>query len=651
MKLILPRNLANGLVLGFAASLAVAVVAWAGFTGPDRTTTRTVRDPDEDQWYCEKSGQATCWFAKGVNPCPSAGGSHPSITAQNSVCGWTADSCGCNEGFREETTTFPPATVGGSEQCGTPGNNGWCRGGASLALSANEPVSGEVITLIEGSPGGVLCDPANASSVSCSWSGGGQGSFTVEFWAVSSFGDTSDKSTADWKLDSQPPSINLSVPGGSGWNKGGSYSVTVSGADATSGVATAEVSVNGGGWSSSAQVSGDGIHSISARVTDRAGNQSTASGEIKIDGSAPSVEADLSGTLGQGGWYISPVTISVSAADALSGVAAVSVSVDGGAWRAGPLVISSDGSHSIRVRAADHAGNEATASGPTIRVDTHPPQSVFLDPPNESAPWVTGVVELFGTSIDFASGLHSVEISFDQGGSWQPLKLRGMEWSTNWDTSDLPTGDYPVLARARDLAGHLESTARVTLRIDRTAPIVDIPDVWMAGDQAPVTVRDEHIGLAGAELQIGDGIVQTAFEPDQIPAVIDWDGSMPDGSQVPAGEYAVQVTAWDRAGNRGADVGVVIVASPAVQPDQPPVAGIRSGAEASLVSASVDQAPVAEVRVLPVADLSFDVWLWPALAWLGLVGTIGFAKILDPRPGALHGLRRDLRQIRKMVED
>lgn len=653
MKIILPRNIANGLVLGIASSLLIAVVAWAGFTGPDRTTTKTVREPDEDQWFCNRSGSPTCWFAKGVNPCPSAGGSHPSKTAQQNVCGWIADSCGCNEGFSEQTTTLPPATVSGSEVCGTPGNNGWCRAGPALSLSANEPVAGQVIKSIEGNPGGVLCDPADSSSISCSWSGGGQGSFTVEFWAVSSLGDTSEKSFADWKLDSIAPTINLSVPGGSGWNRGGSYAVSISGADSTSGVAAAEISVDGGAWSSSAQVSGDGIHSISGRVIDGAGNQSTQSGEIKIDGTPPNVEAELAGTLGQGGWYVSGVTISASASDALSGVARVQVSLNGGAWRDAPLVVSADGTHSLRVRASDHAGNEATASGPTIKVDAHPPQSVFIDPPNGSVTWVSGLVELYGTSVDFASGLQGVEISFDNGSSWEAIELRGMEWSASWDTTGLPGGDYPVLARARDQAGHLESTARVTLRIDSTAPLVDIPDSWLVSEAAPVTVREDQIGLAGARFEVADGILVDEFDPDSIPPVIQWDGVMPDGSLAAPGRYLVRVTAWDLAGNQGQDVGYVIVPQTGQPADDPPdrLVGVQSEANTSgSGEASAGTQPTV-MQATIFAPLTFDVWLWPALAWLGLMGTIGFAKLLDPRPAALRGLRKDLAHIRKVLEE
>lgn len=635
-------------MLGVTASLLIAVVAWAGFTGPNRTTTKTVRDKDQDQWFCKKGG-VTCWFKPAGEGGQDCDGSQPSVAQQGSCA--PADTCGCNEGYSEQTVSLPPATVGGSEACDTPGDNGWCRGGASIELSASEPVSGEVIESIEGNPGGVLCDPPDGSSVSCSWSGGGQGSFTVEFWAVSSLGDTSDKDSASWKLDSEAPGISLQVPGGSGWNRGGSYTVSVSGSDATSGVAAEQVSVDGGSWQGSATVSGDGVHEIAGRVIDKAGNQSTASGEIKIDGTPPKVDAELSGTLGSGGWYVTAVTVTASASDALSGVDGVQVSLDGGGWQQAPVVVSADGTHTLSVRATDGAGNQATASGPTIKIDAHPPESVFIEPPNDSETWVSGVVDLKGTSIDFASGLQAVEISYDNGDSWEPLDLQGMDWAASWDTSGLPSGDYPVLARARDQAGHLESTARVVLRIDNTGPVVDIPDSWTLGETAPLTIHDDGIGLSGAEMDLGEGIVETEYQPSQIPERIEWSGMMSDGTPAAPGRYLVQVTAWDLAGNQGSDTGYVIVPEADQPPDEPPQTVVEVGTNPQPTGGEAAANQPSSDQVVLVAPLTFRVWLWPALAWLGLVGTIGFAKVLDPRPGAIQGLRQDLAQIRKALEE
>jgi hypothetical protein len=647
-------------VLGFVFSLAIAAVAWAGFTGPNRTTTITVPDPDEDYWYCTKSGVPwTCEFKKHGEGGQSCDGSPPSTGSQLSACGWIADNCGCNEGYTEKTVSLPEATVNGSASCDVSGKNGWCRGGAAIDFSASEPVSGEVIEVIEGNPGGVLCDPPDGPGISCSWTGGGEGSISIDFWAVSSYGDTSDMSTASWKLDSGPPTIALAVSGGSsgggGWYRGGPIDISVSGADSLSGLASALVSVDGGSWSGSAQLSSDGVHNVSAQVTDLAGNEATDSTVIKIDGSPPNVSAEISGAIGNGGWYIGPVSIGASASDGLSGIDEVEVSIDGGSWRAAPVTISADGTHSLRVRARDVAGNEATDNAPSIKIDAHPPDSVFIDPPNGSETWVFGFVEMLGTSVDFASGLLGVEISFDGGESWEPLELRGLDWSASWDTTGLANGRYPVLARARDIAGHLESTAQITLLVDNLPPIVDIPDSWPVLEAGELTVEEADIGLAGVSIEILDDqspISERDYAPDEVPDSIVWDGVMPDGTHAVPGSYAVVVTAWDLAGNTGSDRGFVIV--PLSDTDDQEASERSSEQQAAPIVELANPSAGVESQSISVSEpgaYSPGIWLWPALGWIGLVGAVAFAKITDPRPRALSGLRNDMNLIRRLKEE
>ncbi len=638
--------------------MTAVAVAWAGFTGPNRNTTKTVRDPDGDQWFCKKSGYPTCWFATG-NPCPDEGGSHPSTAAQMSVCGWPspADSCGCKEANKTQTVSLLPALVGGSEYCASPGANGWCRDGASLELNASEPVSGYVIESIEGNPGGVLCDPADSSSVGCSYGVGGEGNFTIEFWALSSYGDTSEKSSAGFKVDGSPPSINLSVsggsPGGGGWYRGGTLDVSVSGADAISGVSTEEVSVDGGGWTNPAQVGGDGIHSISGRVIDYAGNQTTNSLEIRIDGTPPSLSPELSGTKGRDGWYISPVTVFATASDNLSGVAKVEVSDGSGGWQTGPFTISTDGTHRPKYRAEDVAGNETTEDGPTIKIDAHAPVSAFVNPPEGSETWVSGIIPLIGQSSDLTSGLRTIEISFDQGQSWNPLERTGGDWRSSWDSSEMPNGTYIVISRASDVAGNLESTARVTLRVDNLPPMVDIPESWPVGQPGTLVVEEGGIGLDGVEIIISDGEVvleNQKYPASEVPQAVTWDGRLLDGTLAAPGEYGVKVFAWDLVGNKGSDTGRIIVpeAEPVAAPAQAEPAKPASSLSASTgvdleVMGAEPEAVALEIQAQP--------WIWPAIAWIGLLSAVGFAKIADPRAKALQSLHDDLAQIRNLLNE
>ncbi len=44
-------------------------------------------------------------------------------------------------------------------------------------------------------------------------------------------------------------------------------------------------------------------------------------------------------------------------------------------------------------------------------------------------------------------------------------------------------------------------------------------------------------------------------------------------------------------------------------------------------------------------------WIWPAIAWIGLLSAVGIAKVSDPRAGAIRSLRDDISMIRNMLEE
>jgi len=199
------------------------------------------------------------------------------------------------------TTTLPPATVSGTFTCATPGPNGWCLGGGALNLSANEPVAGYVITLIENDTG-TLCDPPDAASVSCTWDQGADGNYVIEFWAHSSRGDTSAKGSAIWRQDTTGPVSQFTEPlEGSTTPASGVVSLSGTSVDTASGAAGAEIWVEGAGaWQPLEVVGGawsttwdtttvtDGTYFVQVRAIDLVGNLGeTAQVFLTVDNEAP----------------------------------------------------------------------------------------------------------------------------------------------------------------------------------------------------------------------------------------------------------------------------------------------------------------------------------------------------------------------------
>lgn len=416
-------------------TLAVFRIAWADYTGPNRTTTRTVRDPINDYWICRKAGYTDCKLHHDDNPCPDVGGSHPSVGQQQYWCGWIADSCECKPAYKTETTTHPPATISGSFSCASMGSDGWCVGGGALNLSANEPLSGYVITNIEGDPG-ILCDPDDAASVSCSWGGGGDGNYSINFWAHSSFGDTSNKSSAAWKQDTAGPVSRFSNPSeGSTVTTEGVIKMSGTSTDANSGLHSAQISLNGGknwdslslsggNWSYSwdTRKAGNGTYTVFVRAKDNAGNMGpNAKITITVDIKPPSVDIPDS-------WFQRDV-IAIHVKEGSLSLKKVALTIFGGGlgnrvyeWNPGEVptqfgwdgyfgdVQAPPGEYEVKLEAQDGYGNKASDTG--LVVVPEPPTETPTSTPTETptfTPTMTSTATPTLTAVPTVTSTHTPE--------------------------------------------------------------------------------------------------------------------------------------------------------------------------------------------------------------------------------------------------
>ena len=138
--------------------------------------------------------------------------------------------------------------------------------------------------------------------------------------------------------------------------------VRIDATDDSFGRVTIETSLDGGaswdeveGVRSHTVSLGAGVHELSVRATDQAGNTSAVETiTVKVDTTAPALTATADAETR---------TVTVTASDSGSGLDAVEVRVDGGAWATytAPLILDED-AHEVAVRARDLAGNSAEAS-------------------------------------------------------------------------------------------------------------------------------------------------------------------------------------------------------------------------------------------------------------------------------------------------
>jgi hypothetical protein len=120
---------------------------------------------------------------------------------------------------------------------------------------------------------------------------------------------------------------------------------------------------------------GDGTKTVFIKYSDAAGNwSSTYSHSILLDTIAPATTADCNNTTCTA-WYPTPLSVTLAATDAGSGVASTHYTLDGGASTlyAGAITVSGDANHTITYWSLDAAGNLETTRTLHVGVDSTPP--------------------------------------------------------------------------------------------------------------------------------------------------------------------------------------------------------------------------------------------------------------------------------------
>ncbi|WP_176706141.1 OmpL47-type beta-barrel domain-containing protein [Paenibacillus hemerocallicola] len=204
--------------------------------------------------------------------------------------------------------------------------------------------------------------------------------------------DLSALEISDIELDFDPDQINYEATVGSQV-----YTLTVIPTldDGTASIVVkrngAEMSGNGGSYPISLTPMAGEPDQIEIVVTSEIGWQKTYTVYVNRDDEAPTTEVLLSPAVpdGMNGWYVNPVTLSLSAGDNKPGVVQSVYSLDHGAtWQVytHPLTFSQSGSYAVDYRSTDHAGNVEAANTVSFRIDRTPPTAtVAYSYPNDGS--------------------------------------------------------------------------------------------------------------------------------------------------------------------------------------------------------------------------------------------------------------------------
>ncbi|MFI0543744.1 OmpL47-type beta-barrel domain-containing protein [Streptomyces sp. WSLK1-3] len=258
----------------------------------------------------------------------------------------------------------------------------------------------------------------------------------------------------------------------------GSASVAVTATDEAggSGVERIEYAVGDtGAWqpyTAPVVVDQAGDHRVRYRAVDKAGNVSaeksvafTVVPPPSDDTAPPETSATVGGQQNPDGTYVDMATVTVSASDTGSGVDTIEYAVNDGSWQpyTMPVMVHQVGSHTVRYRATDKAGNVAAEK--SVRF------TVVAAAPQDTTPPVTGVT-VDGTRNSDGAYVGNARVTVgatDEGGSG----VAGIEYSIDagpYLAYTAPVvvdraGTHTLAYRATDKAGNTSAARTVTFTV------------------------------------------------------------------------------------------------------------------------------------------------------------------------------------------
>jgi hypothetical protein len=322
---------------------------------------------------------------------------------------WTVTDTSGNQATATQTVTVvdrtPPTTTASAG--GPAGANGWYTGNVRVTLSAADVPACSAVAQTFYRVDGTGANPYAVYSGPFTVTGDGQ--HTVSFYSTDTAGNSETPKSVAVNIDATPPSLTFGAPypapNAAGWNNT-SVSIPFTASDATSGVASTNPA-------SPLVLSTEGAFVTGpVTATDVAGNTAgLTSPGVKIDKTPPTTTASLSGQAGANGWYTGNVSVTLTATDALSGVARTIYSLDQAPalTYSGPITIKGDGPHVVLFASTDLAGNPEGTRRVDVKIDSTKPTLTFGTPapaPN-AAGWNNTPVSIPFAASDATSGVAS----------------------------------------------------------------------------------------------------------------------------------------------------------------------------------------------------------------------------------------------------
>jgi fibronectin type 3 domain-containing protein len=277
----------------------------------------------------------------------------------------------------------------------------------------------------------------------------------ISFYSIDKAGNKEVVKTITAKIDYQAPVSYIEK--NDIWNQN-EVTLKIDNTDNLSGVHKTYYSINGSEFTSGNEIhiTQDGTYSIEYYSIDNAGNiESIKSTDVKIDAKAPetSVEAPE-------GWVNKDVTLEFKASDLTSGINMTYYSVNGSDFIQGSILeLRNEGIYNVNYYSIDIAENKEKVKTVTVKIDKSSPETKvdMLDK------WYSENVAIDASANDNLSGLYKTYYSLD-GFIFKELENLIIE----------NEGIHTVYYFSIDNAGNRESTQTKLVKIDKTAPVIEL---------------------------------------------------------------------------------------------------------------------------------------------------------------------------------
>jgi peptidoglycan/xylan/chitin deacetylase (PgdA/CDA1 family) len=418
------------------------------------------------------------------------------------------------------------------------------------------------------------CDPSGGYSVSPAIL-----SAFIDWLSTRNATGTYVRTMSDVVTDRTPPTSSIACNGAAcaAWYTG-PVSVSLSASDTGTAVTAIRYTTDGS-TPTTASALYSGPFSVSSTATvkfrawDMAGNVEAAKSQlIQVDPSAPTSSIACGGAACSSGWYTSPISVSLSATDTGSGVAAIRYTTDGSTpttaspLYSGPFSVSS--TTTVKYRAWDVAGNAEATKSQVIQVDSSSPDSSIGCNGSSCSGWYTSAVSVSLSATDTGSGVAAIRYTTD---GTDPTAASPL-YSGPVSVSSTTTVKY----RAWDVAGNVEATNSQLIQLDSADPTSSIACNGSACSSGTYTSA-VSVSLSATDGG-GSGVAAIRYTTD---------GSDPTtSSPLYSGPFSVSSTttvkyrAWDVAGNVEATNSQLIQVDTTPADTTPPTSSIACGGAA-----------------------------------------------------------------------